>query len=231
MSAISSAIIDLPLVTVLASTERQIASTAARASAASRTNAPVPPDADDLLLVELEVEVEMRERVVLDRPALVAQRLELGQPLDRLRALRGKAGAGEAERALQIVVRRARLGRCALKAWLVGCISRYLGAPIGGDVAGHVGQHLGDVAHLDPRGRARDSLPAMLSRQPRSPAKQRVGAGRGDVGGLVASTILSEISGYLTQNVPPKPQHDLGARQFRQRQARRPMRAAAAAAP
>ena len=34
-------------------------------------------------LVGLEIEIEMLERVVLDRPGAVAQRLELGQPGDR----------------------------------------------------------------------------------------------------------------------------------------------------
>ncbi len=37
----------------------------------------------DLVLVGLEIEVEMGERVVLDRARAVAQRLELGQPGDR----------------------------------------------------------------------------------------------------------------------------------------------------
>ena len=45
LRAISSATIDLPLVTILASTERQMPSTAARASAAVRAQCTVPPAA------------------------------------------------------------------------------------------------------------------------------------------------------------------------------------------
>ena len=46
----------------------------------------------------------------------------------------------------------------------------------------------------------------MFIRQPRSPASTSVGAGRLDRRAALSSTILVEISGYLTQNVPPKPQ-------------------------
>ena len=40
----------------------------------------------DLLLVGLEIKVEVGERMILDRPGAVAQRLELGQPCGRSRA-------------------------------------------------------------------------------------------------------------------------------------------------
>ncbi len=43
----------------------------------------------------------MGDRVRHDRLADVAQRLELGEPRDRLGATRWKAGAGHAERAAQ----------------------------------------------------------------------------------------------------------------------------------
>ena len=42
------------------------------------------PAAAHLLLVGFQVEIEMRERVVLDVPRRVAQRLEFRQPLGRL---------------------------------------------------------------------------------------------------------------------------------------------------
>src|SRR5271156_4839993 len=90
LSAISSATIDLPLVTILAPTERQISSTAARASAASRAQSTRPARRDDVLIVEFEIEIEMGERVILDRAALLAQLLEFGQPLDRLPAAQRK---------------------------------------------------------------------------------------------------------------------------------------------
>ena len=37
----------------------------------------------DLVLVGLEIKIEVGERVILDRPRAVAQRLELGQPCGR----------------------------------------------------------------------------------------------------------------------------------------------------
>src|SRR5262249_34908623 len=52
---------------------------------------------------------------------------------------------------------------------------------------------------------SRLSLPAMLSRQPRSPASS-VPAPVAAMSAVLSETILLEISGYLTQKVPPKPQ-------------------------
>ncbi len=75
-------------------------------------------------------------------------------------------------------------------------------------MAGHVGQHLGDVAHPH---RAAQAL--QLARHVEQAAEiagqQRVGAGRGDIGRFVAHHAF-DISGYLTQNVPPKPQQTSG---------------------
>ena len=79
MRPISSAIIDLPLVTVFAPTVRQMSSMMARASSAVAAQCTWPPAAVHLRLVALEIEVEMVERVVLDVARAVAQRLELGQ--------------------------------------------------------------------------------------------------------------------------------------------------------
>ena len=60
---------------------------------------------DDVLFVKLEVEVEMGERVLLDRAADLAQRLEFGKPRDDLAAARRKpAPRHDRERLLQILV-------------------------------------------------------------------------------------------------------------------------------
>ena len=56
----------------------------------------------DLALELLEVEIEIGERVVLDVARGVAQRLELGQPLDRLPAALGEADLQLGERILQV---------------------------------------------------------------------------------------------------------------------------------
>ena len=45
----------------------------------------------------------------------------------------------------------------------------------------------------------------MFIRQPRSPASTR-SAPVASISAVLSLTILVEISGYLTQNVPPKPQ-------------------------
>ena len=64
------------------------------------------------LLERLEVEVEMGERVVLDRLGGIAQRLELGQPCRGGAALLLEAGPGEAERLPAASDRPAPDGRC-----------------------------------------------------------------------------------------------------------------------
>ena len=87
LSPISSEIIDLPLVTVFAPTRRQM-SRISRAGVVRRLG-----EVDfaallrHALLVGFEIEVEMIERVVLERARLLAQRLEFGKRLGRLRAL------------------------------------------------------------------------------------------------------------------------------------------------
>ena len=70
LSPISSEIMDLPLVTVFAPTLRQISSTILRASSAVRGKMHMPAACSHLLLVVFEIEIEMRERVVLDVRAL-----------------------------------------------------------------------------------------------------------------------------------------------------------------
>ena len=84
MRPISSPTIDLPLVTVLAPALRQMSSTIARASSAVTREVHVAAGRRHALLVVLEIEVEVRERVVLDVARGIAQRLELGQPFRHL---------------------------------------------------------------------------------------------------------------------------------------------------
>ena len=50
----------------------------------------------------------------------------------------------------------------------------------------------------------------MFSKQPRSPASS-VSAPDATMSAVLSDTIRVEISGYLTQNVPPKPQHTSGS--------------------
>ena len=71
-----------------------------------------------------------------------------------------------------------------------------------GDVAG---QHLGDMARL--HGRAQALEPAGHVHQAAEIARQQqLGAGGLDAARPCCDTIRVEISGYLTQKVPPKPQ-------------------------
>ena len=147
----------------------------------------------------------MGERVVLDVARRVAERLELGQrrrpPSARLSM---KAGADVAERLLQMRVGERVPGVLleARRGDVHGALSRR--SPIGG-VVGHAGEHLGDVPRLDRRcpgaaacrpcsSGSRDRRRAACRRRwPRSPRSS-------------SSTMALEMSGYLTQNVPPKPQ-------------------------
>ena len=76
---ISSLTIDLPLVTSLAPACSQSLSTMARASAASRRVMHLAATLRHLALIGLEIEIEMRQRVVLDGAGFLAQRVEFGQ--------------------------------------------------------------------------------------------------------------------------------------------------------
>ena len=123
-----------------------------------------------LALVGLEIEVEMRERVVLDVAGAVAQRLELRQPLGGGGAARheiagacaARAAAARLQRLVDVLleVRRGRTRRSS---------RRLLASPIGG-IVGHAGQHFGDMANPHRAGPRAASCPAMFIRQPRSPA-------------------------------------------------------------
>ena len=130
--AISSPTIDLPLVTVRAPAASQIASTAARASAAVRHQWTWPPRRMTLRFPGLEIEIEMRDDVVLDVAAVVAQRLELRQLRHHLGAARGEALAHhEAQRLLQRLVAE-RAARVLLEVARCRLHQRRRAAPIGG---------------------------------------------------------------------------------------------------
>ncbi len=102
---ISSEIIVLPLVTVLASRSRQIfEDDVARLGGVGRP-VHVAARRRHLRLEALEIEVEMGQRVVLDVARPVAQRVELGQLLARRGALGDEARRHVAERPLQVPVR------------------------------------------------------------------------------------------------------------------------------
>ena len=73
---------------------------------------------DHLALVFLEIEVEIRKHMVLDRPRLVAQGVELGKPRPRRRALGDKAARHILERPLQLHIAKGTLG--ILKKGLAG---------------------------------------------------------------------------------------------------------------
>ena len=139
---------------------------------------------DDILLETLEIEIEMRERMVLDRDAFVAQRLEFRQPRDRLGALFRKTGAHHGHRALQIGVAE-RAMRIRLEG-VAGRLHQLLsGSPMGGVVVGHVRQHFGDMAYGDGFAEPRE-LARHVEEAAHIAAEQRIGAGRGDIGGFVA---------------------------------------------
>ena len=141
----------------------------------------------DFRLVGFEIEVEMGERVVLDVARGIAQRVELRQAVGGVAAALDEAGAGIAERALEL-----RVGERLLHVLLearrgdgVHLVETRAARRLADrrDVA-HAGQHLGDVAH------AHFSIqPLQLAGHVHEAAevagKQRVGAGRGDVVGLL----------------------------------------------
>src|SRR5437764_578027 len=56
---------------------------------------------ENVALPDLEIEIEMRKGMILDRAAFLTQCLEFGEPLDRLLPTQREAGARQAERGLQ----------------------------------------------------------------------------------------------------------------------------------
>src|SRR5690606_3871921 len=148
-----------------------------------------------------EIEVEIGQRVVLDGARAFTQRLELGQRLGGLGALVDEAGAHVAQRLPQLLV-----GERLVCVFLEGG---------GGDQHGYL-PPIGAVSVMPASTSAtwrtsvaapcRFSLPAMFIRQPRSPASS-MSALEVAMLAVFFSTISLEISEYLTQNVPPKPQH------------------------
>ena len=97
----SSLIIDLPLVTVRALAVRQIVSTASRASSAVAHQCTLAAGGEHVGFPFLQVEVEMRQRVVLDVACDVAKLLELRQRGDGGGAARDEAGAAARQCPLQ----------------------------------------------------------------------------------------------------------------------------------
>ena len=92
----------------------------------------LPAARDDVLLEDLEIEIEIRQHVILDRLALLAQRVEFRQARHHGGALGGKAGAHHAERLLQIGV-----AKRPLRVFLEGAAGRLhqersAAAPMGG---------------------------------------------------------------------------------------------------
>ena len=98
----------------------------------------------------------MGERVVLDVARRLAQRVELGQLVDRLRPLVDETGADVAERLLQVLVGE-RPARVLLEGGRGDFHQSSFASPIGAAV-GHPGEHLGDVP-----ARHRAALPLQLA--------------------------------------------------------------------
>ncbi len=135
----------MPLVTTRAPASRQILRTMRRASSAVDAKWTWLPAWMALLLERLEVEIEMRQRVVLDVAALVAQGLELGQAGARGASTRGQSARHLRQRPLQLRVQQGRTGIALERRRGEGAH----GAPTNWRVAQFARQHLGHVARGD----------------------------------------------------------------------------------
>src|SRR5690606_31135731 len=170
---------------------------------------------DHFALELLEIEIEMRQRVVLDVARGIAQRFEfrqfssgLGAPLDEI-----APDMAECALQLRILERRFRMlgepvaGRLHHATPFRRCVSR-AGSPIAGaspipaSSSATWKQRTGEPSRL--------SLPAILRRQPRS-HEASVPAPVSITSAALRVTMPSEIAGYLTQNVPPNPQQACGS--------------------
>src|SRR5712672_415051 len=175
----------------------------------------VPAGRRDLFFVGFEIEVEMGQRMVLDVARRVAQRVELGQLVRHLAPAGDEVHLDEFERVLQIAIGERRLG-VLLEAWRGrdvghgrGPVARRGGAPIAGSAV--MPASTSATWRTSIALPSRCSLPAMFIRQPRSPAISMPAPLAATLAAFLA-TIAFEMSGYLTQKVPPKPQHTSGSR-------------------
>ena len=170
----------------------------------------------DLAFVELEVEVEVLEGMVLDRPAGLAQSLEFGEPLDREAPPQRKPGSRETERPLQIVVGKAGAGILPRSCGWSRASLAYRGAPIGGTSSAMPGQHFRHMADLDAA-----ALPIELAGDIEQTAEiagqNRFGAGRDDIGCLVGDHLVGDL-GIFNAERAAKAAAYLGSRQFLQLQ-------------
>src|SRR5262245_27849140 len=161
----------------------------------------LPAIGDDLGLEPFEIDVEILQHMVLDVAGTIAQRLELRQARRGSRAPLHEVLLHMAERALQLRVIERALG--ILLEAMAGGVLHQPDSPIAGPSAIPAST---SATWRTAIGRpSRWSLPAMLSRQPRSPAS-RVPAPVAAMSAVFSLTILSEMAGYLMQKVPPKPQ-------------------------
>src|SRR5215469_872585 len=169
----------------------------------SGVSAPVHLSAvgDHFLLEGFEIEIEMRQRVLLDRHRLLAQLLPFGQLRHRVRAALGESAAQIDHRALQIGIAE-RMVRVGLEG-AAGCL--HVPSPGSPSAGPATPASTSATCRTLVRSPARSSLPAMLSRQPMSPAS-KVSAPAARMLPVFSSTILSEMSPYLIAKVPPKPQ-------------------------
>src|SRR4030095_672157 len=133
----------------------------------------------------------------------IAQGLELRQSVHRLLALDDELSAHVDQRLLQVLVLQRAL-HIVLEEMRGRLHRRYCPSPIAGSCA--------MPASTSATWRAstllplRFSLPAMLSRQPMS-AASTTPAPVASMLATLSSTMRLEMSGDLTQKVPPKPQH------------------------
>jgi hypothetical protein len=169
---ISSAIIDLPLVTVRAPPAADAEDRLARLLGV-RAQCTWPPAAVTLRLVAFEVEIEVGQHVVLDVARLVAQRLEFRQAGDGAARLARRSPCALAERALQVRRRPAPRWAFSLNCGLVDWIAITLCPALLRRGCSDRGRPCRPAPR--PRGApspspSRFSLPAMFIRQPRSPA-------------------------------------------------------------
>ncbi len=155
-----------------------------------------------LLLIGFEVEIEIVEHMVLDCPCAVAQVVELRQVRRRLGALVDEVDLHMAHGLLQLrIVKRA--GGVFLEGG-GGDLDHLFAFPDCRNVD-HPRQHFRHVAHLDARcPRASACRPCSSGSQDRPPAASRRRVSL--IVAVLSMTMELEMSGYLTQNVPPKPQ-------------------------
>ena len=144
--------------------------------------------------------------------AVLAQRLELGQALDRRARFARSPVSAMPSAFCSVRIGERRAGVRLEGGWSAASLSAFFCARRSAALAGHAGEHLGDMADADRRPCALE-LAGHVEQAAEIAGEQRVGAGRRDIRGLVAHHLVGDLRILDAERAAEAAAH-FGARQL-----------------